>query len=250
MAQTDADRVHYMFAKCARDVTPRGARNAATVLFAPYSRDDETTSRYAAILTEFELGRAARILRQDARANFIQRRAFRRYCAAAALKSPRPMSNIAFSETDKGRPHLSDLPNMSLSFSSCRFGFVGAWSSTHEIGVDIEDTTKDIEAAELADRFFSNTEARAIRGAEGRTRLRMFYRLWNLKEASLKSIGEGLPFGLDAFEFELASSPQVVHAPSQHGGATRFQAYEIDLANCCGALVIRSGRLSSRPVPL
>ena len=57
--------------------------------------------------------------------------------------------------------------------------------------------------AELAHQFFSGAEAKAVEGAGGLESLRTFFQFWSLKEAALKSIGEGLPFGLDAFEFEL-----------------------------------------------
>jgi len=237
-----------MFADRGCDRTPPSARSAATVLFAPYSRDVETTNRCAAILTEPELKRAARFLCQDAKVNFVQRRAFRRYCGAVALQARRAISEVAFSETAKGRPYLSDLPSISFSFSSCRFGFVGAWSSTHEIGVDIEDMTRDIEAAELAERFFTNAESNAVQRVAGQARLRTFYQFWSLKEASLKSIGEGLPFGLDTYEFELAPNPRVVHAPREYGEPAQFDAHLIEGAHSCGALVIRGTPTLPPPV--
>jgi len=193
--------------------------------------------RCATILSDQELHKADRFLAEDTRANFVQRRAFRRYCGALALQAPLAISEIAFSETAKGRPYLSDLPNISFSFSSCRFGFIGAWSSTHEIGVDIEDMTKDIEAAELAERFFTNAESNAVQGVAGQARLRIFYQLWSLKEASLKSIGEGLPFGLDAFEFELTPSLRIAHAPCDQDGPGQFDAYLIEGTDTCSALV-------------
>ena len=61
----------------------------------------------------------------------------------------------------------------------------------------------DLEPTELAREFFSGAEANAVERAGGLERQRIFFQLWSLKEAALKSIGEGLPFGLDAFEFEL-----------------------------------------------
>jgi phosphopantetheinyl transferase len=129
---------------------------------------------------------------------------------------------------------------MSVSFSSCRFGFCGAWSSTYWIGVDLEDQTRNLQTVELAQQFFLKEEVRAVKVVGGLARVRTFCQIWSLKEAALKSIGEGLPFGLDAFEFELAPNLRVVHAPSDYGGPRRFNAQVIEGTDICAALVIRS----------
>ena len=238
MRRDDSDLCE-MFAAAARDWTPPSARHAACVLYAPVASDGDTSRRCASVLSKSELQKADRYLSEDGKAHFKQRRAFRRYCGAMALGSPRPLSQIVFEETEKGRPYLPDLPEVWFSFSACRFGFLGAWSSTHAIGVDIEDRTRDLEAAELARRFFSHAEAKAVEVASGPLRLQTFCQLWSLKEAALKSIGEGLPFGLDAFEFELAPHVRVVRAPAGHGGTGRFHAYAIEGTDTCAALVIR-----------
>ncbi|MGB7693761.1 MAG: 4'-phosphopantetheinyl transferase superfamily protein [Pseudolabrys sp.] len=142
---------------------------------------------------------------------------------------------------DRERASLpSRFANVRFSFSSCRFGFLGAWSSTHSIGVDLEDQTRNLEAAELAQQLFSQAEAKAVKVVGGLARLRTFCQLWSLKEAALKSIGEGLPFGLDAFEFELTPTLRVVHAPLDYGGPERFDAQIIQGTDICAALVIRS----------
>jgi phosphopantetheinyl transferase len=240
MTRGDSDQVGDLFAAGARDWTPEAVRHAACVLFAPVSSDLEVSRRCASVLSDAELQRAGRFVTQDGKAHFQQRRAFRRYCGALALRSARPLSQIVFEETEKGRPYLPDVADIWFSFSSCRLGFLGAWSSTRAIGVDIEDQTRDVEAAELAQRYFSQAEARAVDGADARTRLRTFFQLWTLKEAALKSIGEGLPFGLDAFEFELAPNLRVVHAPREYGGPEQFDAHMIGETNSCTALVSRT----------
>jgi phosphopantetheinyl transferase len=240
MTRSDSDWVNDLFAARARDRTPASARHAAYVLYAPVSRDPEASTRCASVLSDTELQRADRFVTEDGKAHFKQRRAFRRYCGAFALGWPRALSRMVFKETEKGRPYLPDLPDFWFSFSSCRFGFLGAWSSTHGIGVDLEDQTRNLEAAELAQRFFSEAEAKAVEGVGGLARLRTFFQLWSLKEAALKSIGEGLPFGLDAFEFELVPNLCVVHAPLDHGGPERFNAHVIEGTDSCAALVIRS----------
>jgi phosphopantetheinyl transferase (holo-ACP synthase) len=75
-----------------------------------------------------------------------------------------------------------------------------------------------LEAAELAQQFFSQAEVKAVKMVGGLARLRTFCQFWSLKEAALKSIGEGLPFGLDAFEFELSPNLRIVHAPQIMAG--------------------------------
>jgi phosphopantetheine--protein transferase-like protein len=236
----DSEWVNDLFASSACDWTPASARHAAYVLYVPISRVPEASRRCASVLSDTELQSADRFVTEDGKAHFIQRRAFRRYCGALVLGSPLPLSQIVFKETEKGRPYLPDLPDFRFSFSSCRFGFLGAWSSTHGIGIDLEDQTRNLEAAELAQQFFSEAEAKVVKEVSGLARQRTFFQLWSLKEAALKSIGEGLPFGLDAFEFELAPNLRVVHAPREHGGPERFSACVIEGTNSCAALVTQS----------
>jgi 4'-phosphopantetheinyl transferase len=241
MTRDGNDRVKDLFTASSCDVTPASARHAACVLYAPISHDPEVSSQCASVLSDTELQRANRFVNEFDKAQFKQRRAFRRFCGALALESSQPLSQIAFEETENGRPHLSSLPDFWFSFSSCRFGFLGAWSSTHGVGVDVEDQTRNLEALELAHRFFSGAEANAVERVDGLKRLRTFFQFWSLKEAALKSIGEGLPFGLDAFEFELDPNLRVVHAPPDHGGPEQFDAHVIEgTDNSCAALVIRS----------
>ena len=241
MTRYDSDRINDLFAGSSCDLTPASVRHAAYVLYAPVSRDPEVSRYCASVLSDTELRRADRFVTEYDKAQFNQRRAFRRFCGAAVLGSLRLLSQIVFEETENGRPYLSDLPDFWFSFSSCRFGFLGAWSSTHGVGVDVEDQTRNLEAVELAHRFFSGAEANAVERVDDLERLRTFFQFWCLKEAALKSIGEGLPFGLDAFEFELDPNLRVVHAPPDHGGPEQFDAHVIKgIDSCCAALVTRS----------
>ena len=150
MKRNHSDWVNDLFAAGARDWTPASARHAACVLYAPLSPDPEASRRCASVLSNTELRRTGLFLTEDGKAQFQQRRAFRRYCGAYVLGSSRPLSQIDFQETEKGRPYLPDLPDVWFSFSSCRFGFLGAWSSTHGVGIDLEDHTQNLETTELA----------------------------------------------------------------------------------------------------
>jgi phosphopantetheinyl transferase len=236
----DSKWVNDLFADSACDWTPASAHRTAHVLYAPVSLDPEASRRCASVLSDTELQRADQFVTEEGKAHFKQRRAFRRYCGAFVRGSLHPLSQIVFKETEKARPYLPDLPDFQFSFSSCRFGFLGAWSSTHAIGVDLEDQTRNLEAAELAQQFFTEAEAKVVKEETGLARLRTFCQLWSLKEAALKSIGEGLPFGLYAFEFELAPNLRVVHGPRDYGGLERFNAHVIEGTDSCAAVVTRS----------
>lgn len=235
----DSDWMHDHFTASSRDRTPVPARHAVQLLFAPVSRDPEVTRRCASVLSDSELDRADRFATHSEEVLFKQRRVFRRFCAALAIGTSLSLSQIDFENTESGRPYLSGLPSFWFSFSSCRFGFLGAWSSSHAVGVDLEDQTRRVEVVELTQQFFAAAEASAVEASHGMAGRNKFFRFWCLKEAALKSIGRGLPFGLDAFEFELDPMPHVVDAPPDHGGEEKYAAYMIDGADGCAALVVR-----------
>ncbi|MEH6591941.1 MAG: 4'-phosphopantetheinyl transferase superfamily protein [Halioglobus sp.] len=241
MQQSDSHRVKDFFIAHSRDVTPAPVRDQGHVLYVPVSNDPEITRCCASVLSATEISRAERFAIDGDRSLFIQRRAFRRFCAVQSQASSKPLSEIIFEETENGRPQLSEQPQFCFSFSSCRFGFLGGWSPTLGIGVDIEEQSSDPGAAELSRLYFSEAEAKAVQGLSGQINLEVFYQLWSLKEAALKSIGQGLPFGLNAFGFELEPSLRVVHTPSGYGEPNAFSAHSIDVAGSCAAVVLQSG---------
>ncbi len=247
MDRDQSDRVRSHFSSISCELTPASARHAAFVLFAPVSTDPAVSEYCASVLSRAELLRASRFANRQDTARFEQRRAFRRFCGARVLGSSKSLSGIQFNETDNGRPYLSAQPGTWFSFSSCRLGFLAAWSSTHGLGVDIEDQTKNFETVDLAHHFFTSAEASVVEGVEGRERLQTFLRLWTLKEAALKSIGQGLPFGLDAFAFELTDIARVIDVPIDHGRPEQYESHVIDENNLCASLVTRSLVLATTP---
>ena len=242
MTKEGFDWVSDLFAANTSEWTPMSMKNLVCVLYAPFSNQPEVSSRCADVLSDAELSKAGRFMVEDDMARFIQRRAFRTFCGARAVGAHGSLSRIDFAEKENGRPYLPNFPNLWFSFSSSRFGFLGAWSSTHAIGVDLEDKTRNVEPGDLAQHFFSEAEAKAVESARGQARLRTFFQLWCLKEAALKSIGEGLPFGLDAFEFEVSPKIRMIGAPNDYGGQKQFDAHMIEgtpTGRGCAALVVR-----------
>lgn len=239
MTRREDEWLNNYFSAHSLDLTPAALRDKACVLYVSSSTDIELSKHCESVLSMTELHRADRFATEYDRSHFYQRRAFRRFCGAIVLESSQPLSQIDFEETKNGRPYLSGRPGFWFSFSSCRSGFLGSWSSTHGIGVDIEDPSRRLEAVDLAHRFFSETEAHAVKVTDEEERLHTFFKFWCIKEAALKSIGEGLPFGLDAFEFELDPYLRVIDAPADHGGPLLFNAQMIEGTGCCAAAVIR-----------
>jgi len=235
----DSDRCKALFTTLSRDITPLKARQAATVLHFPMSQAGELGRYCPSLLSKAERARADRFACAGDRMVYILSRAFRRYCGVTALDSRVPFSKIVFEETPKGQPYLSGAPGLGFSFSSCRLGILGAWSKTRSIGVDIEDNSKTLEAAVLARHYFTTSEAEAVVSACSDERRLLFYRLWCLKEAALKSIGEGLPYGLHQFAFELDPGVCVTRSPATYGEPEWFDAHLIEGSSLCAALVAR-----------
>jgi 4'-phosphopantetheinyl transferase len=237
------------FASGSIDYAPENINVLARLVYMPVTSDPDVSRLCGLTLSAGEVQRSGRFSTAADRAHFNQRRAFRRYCGATAIASNQPLEEIDFSATKNGRPFLPGYPDISFGFSSCQDGFLGAWSATHAIGVDIESKARQMDFIALARQFFSETEVAVVEGMQGLKRIRAFYQLWTLKEAALKCIGEGLPFGLDTFEFELTPALQIVKAPFEHGGPDSFFANIIEESDRCAAVVIRHQNGIARDLP-
>ena len=104
-----------------------------------------------------------------------------------------------------GRPHIANREaprelRFNLSHKptqvTCLVGF------ERELGVDVEDGTANRPyLLEIASRFFSQSEAAALRALPPERHRERFYQLWTLKESYIKARGRGLSLGLSKFSF-------------------------------------------------
>ena len=105
--------------------------------------------------------------------------------------------------TDRGKPYFADSPwQFSISHTHCH-AFCAL--DMHPIGIDAEETDRDINLR-LAEKILSPNEKAQFDGAEDkRTAL---LRFWVLKEAAAKLTGEGLRGYPNHTEFSL-NDPRV-----------------------------------------
>jgi len=240
MTDDQHDKVMQHFSNSVLDWTPKSMQHEFTVVFVPFSNEQAVTQRCLGVLSDAETERSERFGTTTLRAQFIQRRAFQRYCAAVSLDGSQPLAELNFRKAEKGRPILCADPSKWFSFSSCKQGFAGAWSTDHALGVDVEDNSRNLDFVEMAQGYFSPKEAKSVLEAGNNTSCKLaFLNLWCLKEAALKSIGEGLPFGMDSFQFCLKPEPEIVKVPREYGNTGEYSAYLKGGSQLTAAVVVR-----------
>ncbi len=158
---------------------------------------DETFLDLPELLSDDELSRYRKIKHLKARTDFLRTRvALRSILARYLLCSG---ADIAFNYTENGKPELSqDTPsslqfNLSHSGSDCLL----AVTTGCDVGIDIERLQHGRDYGALAQRFFTAAEHRMFAESPDD---QLFYRMWVLKEASVKARGMKLLQGLDRFE--------------------------------------------------
>ncbi|MFZ9034740.1 MAG: 4'-phosphopantetheinyl transferase family protein [Francisellaceae bacterium] len=109
---------------------------------------------------------------------------------------------LQFYHDDRGRPFVL-YQDATLDFNISHSGswLVMAISESGKLGVDIERIKRRINTMEIAKRYFSEDEFQWLWSLPENERDKGFYRLWTLKEASLKLTGQGIAHGLDQHVF-------------------------------------------------
>jgi 4'-phosphopantetheinyl transferase len=153
-----------------------------------------------------------------------------------------PAAAWRFATGPHGKPRIDPaLGHDALSFNlSHTKGLVGcAITNGAEIGIDVELMEPRRSELDIAEHYFSATEVALLRAMPPAQHMRTFFRLWTLKEALIKTTGEGLERALDSFSFAFDPVTVAFH-PDDAAEAARWTFWELEpSAHHAMALAIR-----------
>ena len=153
-----------------------------------------------ATLSDDERERCVRFVRPDDRRDFAAAHDLLR--RALSTFENREPGEWAFAAGGHGKPMLDPLMGgLHFNLSHTR-GFVAcAVTRAAPVGIDVERLNRDVDLSRLAARFFSSAEIEDLgKSADARGH---FFELWTLKEAFLKSTGDGMSRPLNSMSFDL-----------------------------------------------
>lgn len=151
-------------------------------------------ARCAQWLDDVERGRAARLVREGDRQQYVLAHGGLRAVLSRYLGvSP---DVVALDRSAAGKPFVTakseDRSAITFNMSHAHGRALIAVSNAQEVGVDLEFVRSDIEAEKLSRRYFADTEHAAIMRLPQEQRAPRFFRYWVAKEAALKAQGIGL----------------------------------------------------------
>ncbi|MDQ4075086.1 MAG: 4'-phosphopantetheinyl transferase superfamily protein [Chloroflexota bacterium] len=159
------------------------------------------------VLATEEMERADRFIFERDRRHFTVARGILRLLLGRYLG--RAPDTLQFQYSAYGKPALAGRPERhNLHFNLSHSGSLVLYAVTRdrEVGVDVEQSTRDVDHEQLARRFFSSIENAALGALPPHQRPEAFFHCWTRKEAYIKAIGEGLSFPLDQFDVSLVPS--------------------------------------------
>ena len=166
----------------------------------------EVASRLFELLSDDERHRASRYRFERDRSRFIAGRAVLRMLLSRYVREP--AADLRFCYGPNQKPQLACAgPWFNLSHSGRVALF--AFSSSAEIGIDIELPTSDVSAERVAEHFFSPAEVCRLRSLPRPLQPRAFLECWTRKEAFIKARGDGLTLALDSFTVTLGPGAPV-----------------------------------------
>lgn len=154
-------------------------------------------------LNSEEKERASRFYFEKDRTQFSAARVGLR-CLLASLLNIAP-ANLRLKATDHGKLYLPNHPSLSFNVTHSGQMVLYAFSAEGQLGIDIENTQRDVEVLELAERFFSVPEFDELSLLQGAALKSAFFRVWTRKEAFIKAEGTGLSFPLQDFIVPIGS---------------------------------------------
>jgi 4'-phosphopantetheinyl transferase len=165
---------------------------------------------YDALMTAEERARQQRFHFEKDRRDCLITRALVR--TTLSRYAPVPPAAWVFGQNQHGRPHLMPgqcEPDLRFNLSHTQGLIACAVTLGRDIGVDVESMARPRSVIEVADRYFSASEVRALRALPAGQQPERFFQYWTLKESYIKARGMGLALPLEQFSFELDRTPPI-----------------------------------------
>lgn len=158
---------------------------------------DKLVQSLSHLLTPDERARAARFKVPLPARQFIMSRAFLRLALGRYLRAE--PGSLQFEFSAHGKPSLAGSKDLQFNLSHAEDLAVLAVAKQWRVGVDVERVRGEVNAIQLADRFFSAQEAEWVRSKPDSGLASRFFTCWTGKEAYVKARGEGLSISLQSF---------------------------------------------------
>jgi 4'-phosphopantetheinyl transferase len=131
------------------------------------------------------------------------------------LSHYRPVAPVAweFHTEPAGKPFLAGNGSLSFNLSHTRGLVACAIGPGMAIGVDVEEAARVIDAAAIAERYFSPSEVASLTRCAGPAHRLRFLELWTLKESFIKAVGIGLSQPLNSMSFGLEEEGAIAFEP-------------------------------------
>jgi 4'-phosphopantetheinyl transferase len=188
--------------------------------------DPYLLAAYHMLMSPEEAVQQARFRFPEGRHEYLVTRALVR--AVLSIYAPVAPRAWQFVRNRYGRPEIAGpdgAPPLRFNLSNTRGLIACLVTLEREVGVDVEDTTRKGETVGVADRFFSPSEAAALRALPASRQRDRFFDYWTLKEAYIKARGMGLAIPLDHFSFRLddPSGIRITFEPALSDDPERWQ---------------------------
>ena len=165
------------------------------------------------LLSLDELTRAKRVRAGTPRDELVAGRAALRCLLAQELNCD--PGEVEFRVGGYGKPALAN-GGIDFNVTHSRGMILIALSRAGAVGIDVEDSTRDVEALDVARTAFHCDELRSLEAVEEEQRPSLFYRIWTRKEAVAKADGRGLMLPAQSFSVTEGVSGEAVEiAPSE-----------------------------------
>jgi 4'-phosphopantetheinyl transferase len=172
---------------------------------------DDEFARVASWLAPAEHARAARFGRDSLRRRYIIGRASLRWTLGRALDMA--PAAVPIVRGARGRPQLATDAGIDFNISHTQGVALIGIARGARIGVDVEQTDRDVQADGLARKFLTPAEQATLAPLPEAARRERFLRYWTCKEAMSKATGDGLSAPFRRLEIKLDDAIALVAGP-------------------------------------